>query len=60
MVEKLIEYKEIREAIQRVRELHVPQERYTFRGSRNYIMCQNCTNHFYPCPTIQALEGDKK
>lgn len=61
-MEKLIEYKEMREAIARVRELH-----YKDGGLCGY--CQNLANPdedsgnwymvYYPCETIQALDGDQ-
>jgi len=39
------------EAIQRVRELH-----YEYPDTGD---CAGC-NHIYPCPTIQALDGEQE
>ena len=57
---ELIEYKEMREAIQRVRELHKPDE---------YDDCEHCSRIAipdgsellarYPCSTIKALDGEQ-
>ena len=44
------------EAIERVRELHVPY--YPLRGGHPYCAaCEGDEFVHYPCPTIQALEG---
>lgn len=48
---ELIEYKEMREAIVRVRELHFEE---VIEGS--FTWCNNCHFH-YPCPTIKVLDG---
>ncbi len=53
-MEHLIEYKEMREAIVRIRELHYNEDGY----------CPICSNFCweeneyvkYPCPTIKALD----
>jgi len=56
---ELIEYKEMREAIVRVRELHYSGIITNFTG--NY--CYECSDleggHYviYPCDTVQALDG---
>ena len=64
MFEKLIEYKEMREAIVRVRELHRP---FMFDFSSN-VFCKICRYKDadgeeylspYPCITIQALDGEQ-
>lgn len=58
-MEHLIEYKEMREAIARVRELHKPSD---FYGN---LKCSQCTwgrdesPEDYPCPTIKALDGEQ-
>jgi hypothetical protein len=57
---ELIEYKEMREAIVRVRELHKP-------GGKEFKYCRHCEIGTvsgydyadYPCPTIKALDGEK-
>lgn len=48
---ELIEYKEMREAIQRVRKLHKP-----YWNEQEF--CDWCDLP-YPCPTIQALDGEQ-
>ena len=50
-MEQLIEYKEMREAIARVRELHKPYW-------NEIVFCQTC-DYPYPCKTIQALDGEQ-
>jgi hypothetical protein len=58
---ELIEYKEMREAIARVRELHKPRSIY------GWLVCQECDPQScgcspaldWPCPTIQALDGEQ-
>ena len=58
-MEPLIEYKEMREAIARVRELH-----YGVIDTGGFH-CEECSDtefgHYieYPCPTIKALEGEQ-
>lgn len=60
---ELIEYKEMREAIQRVRELHKPDQ----CGDKDchHSFCVYCTDLTemvfvdYPCDTIQALDGEQ-
>ncbi len=49
-MEHLIEYKEMREAIARVRELHKPYW-------NEIVFCQTCDVP-HPCPTIEALGGE--
>lgn len=61
---ELIEYKEMREAIQQIRELHKPVQ-----GIMGNDVCEICTEQYeteweigyiqigYPCPTIKALGG---
>jgi hypothetical protein len=50
---ELIQYKEMREAIQRVRKLHSPiQDKFVVTLS----WCFSCEQD-YPCPTIKALDG---
>lgn len=53
MFETLVQYKEMREAIQRVRKLHKPK---TWKDGSVFCLA-NCEQE-YPCPTIQALDGD--
>lgn len=66
---ELIEYKEMREAIVRVRELHKPlkDEDDVYFPSSDERYCSVCfedrdgwDNYVYikyPCPTIKALDG---
>lgn len=64
-MEKLIEYKEMREAISRVRELHKPAT--ISEGSIHTRYCTECAKSIsdaddfiqYPCPTIKALDGEQ-
>lgn len=52
---ELIQYKEMREAIQRVRKLHSPiQDKFVVTLS----WCFSCEQD-YPCPTIKALDGEQ-
>lgn len=64
---ELIEYKEMREAIARVRELHQPYQ-LTKLDDGKKIVCKTCIDDYnfmtdvlehleYPCPTIKALDG---
>ena len=53
-MEHLIEYKEMREAIVRVRELHQP----IFTNAKSVALCDICENA-YPCQTIKALDGEQ-
>lgn len=63
---ELIQYQEMREAIQRVRELHKGKLRYKL--DRDTLVCSECSgfNKFnepvidviYPCQTIKALDGE--
>lgn len=52
---ELIQYKEMREAIQRVRELHKPLQDKWLSDLRWCAICEV----EYPCPTIQALDGEQ-
>ena len=64
---ELIQYREMREAIQRVRELHKPYQWDALLP--NSLLCFECSkinergsNMFsiqYPCPTIKALDGEQ-
>ncbi len=62
---ELIEYKEMREAIVRVRELHQPVL-YGFSTKYDCSHCKSeCVDYSsdtdtvpYPCPTIKALDGE--
>ena len=62
-MEHLIEYKEMREAIARVRQLHRPEQ----CGDKDcrHLFCVYCTDLTemvfvdYPCDTIQALDGEQ-
>lgn len=47
---ELVQYKEMREAIVRVRELH-----WKTRNGH----CAHCSMPVYPCPTIKALDGEQ-
>lgn len=59
---------EYEQTIQRVRELHKPIEEVNKNGFIN-IVCNGCFDedpstgeefhHDYPCPTIQALDGEQ-
>lgn len=51
---ELIEYKEMREAIQRVRELHKPDEDWP-----DLCAAPDCNFGLYPCGTIKALDGEQ-
>jgi hypothetical protein len=63
---ELIEYKEMREAIHRVRELHKP-----VKSLFGFTICEVCLKDFkteypntysvvpYPCPTIKALDDEQ-
>ena len=42
------------EAIQRVRELHIPKPCWCCED----VLCANC-NETYPCSTIKALDGEQ-
>lgn len=59
---ELIEYKEMREAIVRVRELHKQSSQAVFDW---LPYCEHCSDgedgHFviYPCDTIKALDGEQ-
>lgn len=57
-MESLVEYKEMREAIARVRKLHKPA---TFsEGSIHIRYCSAyCEPTYYPCDTIKALDGEQ-
>lgn len=58
-MEHLIEYKEMREAIARVRAVHKPDENnHCCRCIAGYVHPYPY-NYAYPCPTIRALDGDK-
>lgn len=52
--------KEMADKVKRIRELHKPDEEYSNE-------CHHCTELLrrtgyveYPCPTIQALDGEQK
>lgn len=55
------------DAIQRVRELHKPVKSYKGRDHTEIIGCYECEETGsgreyeveYPCPTIQALDGEQ-
>jgi hypothetical protein len=52
------ELKELKDSIQRVRELH-----YKTNGGYCHCCCQGsieCEPFPYPCPTIKALDGEQK
>lgn len=56
------EVTELQSAIQRVRELHKPSE--VWAGNYECIECSPnscgcCSYVEYPCPTIQALDGEQ-
>lgn len=63
---ELIQYQEMREAIQRVRELHKGEQRFIL--DKDILVCAECSgfNKFnepvidviYPCQTIKALDGE--
>lgn len=54
---ELIEYKELREAIVRIRELHKPDEnKKCTRCIAGYVSGYPY-NYSYPCPTMYALDG---
>ena len=63
---ELSEYKEMREAIARVRELHKPVE-FISERKVTYTVCEYCTDLvnnpmaicLYPCSTIKALDGEQ-
>jgi hypothetical protein len=66
---ELIEYKEMREAIHRVRELHKPYQLKKL-GNSTKVICVTCVDRLntetnilehipYPCPTIKALDGEQ-
>lgn len=52
-------YEELKEAVERVRELHKPVVMYT-----NQTFCDHCWDedlqmyYKYPCPTIKELDGE--
>lgn len=58
---ELIQYQEMREAIVRIRELHKPKQ------IGNWFKCTECDPEScgcssivdWPCPTIQALDGEQ-
>ena len=50
-MEKLIQYKEMREAIVKVRELHFYCD--------DCFGCHECKEKEYPCETIKALNGEQ-
>ena len=62
-MEPLIEYKEMREAIARVRELHKPASDGRCLGCDNRCSCFEGDmanwNRWETCPTIQALDGEQ-
>ena len=53
------EHDQALEAIQRVRELHKPFEDEVYIGKELGFICDHCYNEKYPCPTIQALDGEQ-
>ncbi len=63
-MKELIEYKEMREAIARVRKLHNGTQRFIL--DKDTLVCVECSGIsvvnepvltiFYPCPTIKALD----
>ncbi len=57
---ELIEYKEMREAIVRVRELHKPTLKLFTEiiDRKPFQKCSWCEQR-YPCPTIKALDGER-
>jgi hypothetical protein len=65
MFEKLIEYKEMREAIQKIRSLHSPansggcSDPECCSPYESEEFCSECQNYEYPCKTIKILDGDK-
>ena len=52
---ELIEYKEMREAIQRVRNIHIPLHDKWLGDLRWCAICEV----EYPCSTIKALDGEQ-
>jgi hypothetical protein len=64
MFEKLIEYKEMREAIQKIRSLHSPanaggcSDLDCCSPSDSEEFCSECQNYEYPCTTLKILDGE--